>query len=129
MTGAHGAVFLIWQVLTVPPADEPELSEWADAVETTYLASLLPSWLLIDAVKVGIATALSSEAALLALGTAEQPEEGSLEAGLRRRRAAKAKAMGADDPTAGGEAEVPKALAPLRLLARFVLGVISAMIG
>ena len=91
MTGAHGAVFLIWQVLTVPPADEPELSEWADAVETTYLASLLPSWLLIDAVKVGIATALSSEAALLALGTAEQPEEGSLEAGLRRRRAAKAK--------------------------------------
>ena len=146
-----GYFWLSFLVLASAPLDPSQSVEWVASVARTYTYSLMQSWLLIDAIKIGIGTALSSEAALMLLQRepAAAPEElpsaashpgqwlhaqsARQLASMRSLLQASGSGRGVSGKD-GGEREAAGAdgvrgLAPLRLFARAALGTVSALVG
>lgn len=86
-----GYICLSYLVLTASPVDDAESREWAAGVAQTYLFSLLQTWLLLDLIKCTVATAISSEMALMVLAAAEAKRAKADEAASKAARQAAAR--------------------------------------
>jgi hypothetical protein len=110
----YGYYWLAYLVLVTAPAEEEALNEWSASVEVTLFTSLASTWLVLDAIKVCMATVLSSEV---------------ISSLLSGRELSGISAVSGEEAATEGAVKKQKGLAPTRLLARFVFGILSTFLG